>query len=74
MKVASSLRYLGKLTLVQDYTMLLSMIIPEVTGKQDKNAVYEPSVLGALSSHWLEGELRSFEYQTKLLHFVGSSK
>lgn len=69
MKDDSSLRYLGRLTAGQDYTTTT-----EVAGKQDKNTVYELSVLSALSSHWLEGELRSFEYQSKLLHFVGSSK
>lgn len=34
---------------------LLSMIITEAAGKQDKNAVYELSVLNALRSHWLGG-------------------
>lgn len=55
----------------QDCSMLLSIIISEVAGKQDKNAVDE---LSALSSQWLQGERGSFEHQTKLLHFVGSSK
>lgn len=35
--------------------MLLSMIIPEAAGKQDKNAVSELSVLSSLRSHWFDG-------------------
>lgn len=50
---------------------LLSMIIAEAAGKQDKNAVYELSVLNALRSHWLGGGTEELWVSDKITPFCG---